>query len=247
MKLSRIFLFIVYQPYKWFFYYPFFFINTFIFGILAVIFSTLFNAKTGSYIGGVIWSKISAFFVPMIPKIDGKENIKKHTSYIVISNHQSYFDVFLIYGWIGLDIKFIMKSELRKIPGLGFGSEKVGHIFLDRSNSRAAVNSLAVAKKRLVGGTSVVVFPEGTRSVTGIPGNFKRGGFKLAIDLGLPILPITLINTKNILPANSINLLPGFVKMVIHKPISINGYTYETMPELMESVKKTINSGFEIE
>jgi 1-acyl-sn-glycerol-3-phosphate acyltransferase len=245
MKTSRIFLFIIYQPYKWLFYYPFFFINTFIFGILAVIFSTLFNPKVGSYIGGVIWSKISAFFVPMIPKVYGKENIQKNTSYIVISNHQSYFDVFLIYGWIGLDIKFIMKAELRKIPGLGMGSEKVGHIFLDRSNSRAAVKSLEVARKRLVNGTSVVVFPEGTRSVLGIPGNFKRGGFKLALDLGLPILPVTVINTKNILPANSINLLPGFVKMVIHKPVSINNYSEETMPELMKSVREIINSGFE--
>jgi 1-acyl-sn-glycerol-3-phosphate acyltransferase len=244
MKTSRSILFIIYQPYKWLFYYPFFFINTFIFGILAVIFSVLFNPKIGSYIGGVIWSRISAFMVPMIPKVIGRENINKNTSYVVISNHQSYFDVFLIYGWIGLDIKFIMKAELRKIPGLGMGSEKVGHIFLDRSNARAAVKSLAVAKKRLVNGTSVVVFPEGTRSISGIPGNFKRGGFKLAIDLGLPILPVTVINTKKVLPANSINLLPGFVKMVIHKPILIDGYTEETMPELMQLVKEKINSGF---
>jgi 1-acyl-sn-glycerol-3-phosphate acyltransferase len=244
MKTSRILLFIIYQPYKWLFYYPFFFINTFIFGILAVIFSILFNQKIGGYIGGVIWSKVSSYMVPMIPSIYGKENIKKNTSYIVISNHQSYFDVFLIYGWIGLDIRFIMKSELRKIPGLGIGSKKVGHIFLDRSNSRAAVESLTVAKKRLINGTSVVIFPEGTRSVSGIPGKFKRGGFKLAIDLGLPILPVTLINTKNVLPANSINLLPGFVKMVIHEPIAIEGYTEESMAELMQLIREKINSGF---
>lgn len=203
----------------------------------------IFNARIGSYIGGVIWSKVSAFMVPMIPRIKGKENIVKNTSYIVISNHQSHFDVFLIYGWIGLDIKFVMKQELKKIPGLGIGSEKVGHIFLDRSNARAAVESLEVAKKKLVNGTSVVFFPEGTRSITGKIGKFKKGAFKLAIDLGLPILPVTVVGTKKILPANTLDLNPGYVKMIIHKPLGINGYTEENMPELMQKVKDIIASG----
>lgn len=210
--------------------------------MLAVIFSFIFGAKVGSYIGGVIWSRVNALVVPMIPRVFGRDHIVKNQSYIVISNHQSHFDVFLIYGWIGLDIKFVMKTELKKIPGLGIGSEKVGHIFLDRSNSRAAVESLAAARKRLVNGTSVVFFPEGTRSKTGEMGVFKRGGFKLAIDLGLPILPVTVINTRSVLPASSLNLNPAFVKMIIHEPVSIKGFTDENMPELIQKVRDIINS-----
>lgn len=241
MRLKRI-LSILYKAYEWLIFIPFFFINTIIFGILAVVFSVLFNARIGSYIGGVIWSRVNAFAIPMIPRIKGRSNIAKNQSYIVISNHQSHFDVFLIYGWIGLDIKFIMKTELKKIPGLGMGSEKVGHIFLDRSNSRAAVESLAIAKKRLVNGTSVVFFPEGTRSLTGKVGNFKRGGFKLALELGLPILPVTVINTRKVLPANSLDLNPGFVELIIHKPVCIDGYTDENMGELIQNVKEIISS-----
>ena len=235
-------LIVLYQPYKWLFYIPFLAINTLIFGVLALIFSMIFNHRVGSYVGGVLWSRLNSWLVPMIVSVKGRENIQPDTSYIILTNHQSAYDIFLIYGWIGIDIKWIMKKELRKIPGLGFGSEKVGHIFLDRSNSRAAIESLNVAKKKLVNGTSVVVFPEGTRSKTGIPGPFKRGAFKLAIDLGLPVLPVTLIDTRKVLPADSFNILPAKVKMVINKPITIDGYNEKNMQELIEKTRNVICS-----
>lgn len=238
--MLRKLLFIVYQPYKWLFYLPFLFLNTLIFAILAVITSLIFGHRIGSYIGGVLWSRLNSLLVPMVVNVKGRENIKKKTSYIVLTNHQSAYDIFLIYGWIGIDIKWIMKKELKKVPGLGFGSKAVGHIFLDRSNSRSALESLNEARKRLVNGTSVVFFPEGTRSKTGNPGVFKRGAFKLALDLGLPILPITLIDTRKILPAGSMNILPGRVKMIIHEPIEISSYDEHSMQELIERTREII-------
>jgi 1-acyl-sn-glycerol-3-phosphate acyltransferase len=240
--LIRKILNFLYRPYEWLVFFPFFFINTLCFGVIALVISSLVNQRIGSYFGGVIWSRINAFMVPMFVKVSGKENIEPNISYIVIANHQSYFDVFLIYGWLGLDIKWVMKKELYKIPGLGFGSKKVGHIFIDRSNKRAAIESLEKAKKRLINGTSVVIFPEGTRSGSGKPGVFKRGAFKLAIDFGLPILPVTVIDTKNILPANSMYLSPGKAKMVIHKPIDISPYNEKNMDELIKRVKGDICS-----
>jgi 1-acyl-sn-glycerol-3-phosphate acyltransferase len=235
-------LIILYQPYKWLFYIPFLSVNTLLFGIIAVLFSILFGQRIGSYYGGVIWSRLNSILVPMLVKVSGRENVDRHTSYIILTNHQSAYDIFLVYGWMGIDIKWIMKKELRKVPGLGFGSEKVGHIFLDRSNSRAALRSLEEARKKLVNGTSVVIFPEGTRSKTGVPGPFKRGAFKLALDLKLPILPVTLINTRKILPYGSINILPGRVGMVIHRPIDISGFNDENMNELIERVRNQICS-----
>jgi len=178
----------------------------------------------------------------MLVSVEGKENIDPTTSYIIVSNHQSALDIFLVYGWLGIDIKWVMKKELRKIPGIGFGSAKVGHIFLDRSNKRAAVESLAIAKRKLVNGTSVVIFPEGTRSDSGIPGNFKRGAFKLAIDLNLPVLPVSLINTRNVLPNNTMNIRPGKVKMVIHEPIGISKFSDENMAELISRTREQICS-----
>ena len=137
-----------------------------------------------------------------------------------------------------------MKKELRKIPGVGFGSRKVGHIFLDRSNRHAAVESLNEAKRKLVSGTSVVIFPEGTRSITGKMGTFKRGAFKLALDLELPILPLTLIGTEAILPNGTARLRPGKAKMIIHEPIQTSEYSEDTIQELMAHSKAIIEKAF---
>ncbi len=239
----RTLLWLLYQPYKWLFFAPFLFLNTLFFGTVAVIVSSLVNPRIGSYYGGVVWSRINGFFTPMIVSVKGRKNIGRNTSYVVISNHQSVYDIFLIYGWLGIDIKWVMKKELGKLPGVGFGSRKVGHIFLDRSNSRVAMESLNEAKKKLVNGTSVVMFPEGTRSDSGIPGTFKRGAFKLAIDLGLPILPITLAGTKDILPNRSLNLMPGKVTMIIHEPIDIRQFKEDNIQELMHRAKNIIEDG----
>lgn len=220
-------------------------INTFFFGILAVVVSSLVNQRVGSYFGGVIWSRINAFFTPVRVQVTGKQHIDNNRSYVIISNHQSLYDIFVVYGWLGIDIKWVMKKELAKIPGVGFGSKKVGHIFLDRSNRRMALKTLNEAKKKLVNGASVVIFPEGTRSVTGQPGAFKKGAFKLALDLGLPLLPITICGTKDIMPTGTLDIKPGKVKMIIHEPIEINGHNEESMKELMEKARKVISGPLE--
>jgi 1-acyl-sn-glycerol-3-phosphate acyltransferase len=239
-------LYILYQPYKWFILFPIMFVDTLFFGTLAVIISPIIGARVGGLICGSFWSKINTVLTPMIVKTIGKENIQKGTSYIVVANHQSLYDIFLVYGWIGLDIRWIMKKELAKVPGVGYGSKSVGHIFIDRSNQRAALKSLEEAKKKLVNGTSVVIFPEGTRSKTGKLIPFKRGAFKLAKDLSLPILPVTINGTRKIMPHPSIvNILPGVVKMTIHKPITINGITEKDVTELMNKTKAIIESGIE--
>ena len=85
-------------------------------------------------------------------------------SYVIVSNHQSQYDILLMYGWLGTDFRWVMKKELRRVPVLGLACEKLGHIYVDRSDSAAAVASLNAARKKLVNGTSVVFFPEGTRS-----------------------------------------------------------------------------------
>ncbi len=234
-------LYILYQPYKWLFFFPFIIVNTLLFGLLGVIIASLISQKAGGRWAGAIWARTNALFTPLLVKVSGKENIQKNTSYIIIPNHQSYYDIFLIYGWLGIDIKWVMKKELRKIPGLGIASEKIGHIFLDRSNNKEALDSLNQAKQKLVNGSSIVIFPEGTRSATGAVQPFKRGAFKLAFDLELPILPVTLIGTKDILPTNSFNLLPGKVQMIIHKPIDIKKYSEGDVRKLMTEVSEIIS------
>ena len=132
---------------------------------------------------------------------------------------------------------------MRKIPGLGIGCEKIGHIFIDRSDTKAALASINAAKKQIVDGTSVLFFPEGSRSKNGELGKFKKGAFRMAIDLNIPVLPVTIIGTRYILPSKTIDLFPGTVKMIIHRPIDIAGYNDDNIRELMEKARSVIQSG----
>jgi len=242
--LRRI-LSILYQPYKWLVYLPFLIGSTLIFGAIATILSTFINQKIGSYIGGAVWSRLNGYMTPMLVKVIGKENIDRKQSYVIVSKHQSHFDIFVLYGWIGIDFKWVLKQELRKIPGLGIGCEKVGHIFIDRSNHEKALASINAAKEKIVNGTSVLFFPEGTRSKTGKMGDFKKGAFIFAIDIGVPLLPVTLINTGKILPPQTLNLLPGRAKLIIHPKIEVTGYKAENIDELMSKARDAIQSGLD--
>lgn len=234
-------LYILYQPYKWLIFLPFGILNTLFFSIIAFLIASLISQKAGGYCG-TIWARVNAFFTPVFVTVSGKENINKHTSYIVVANHQSNYDIFLIYGWLGIDFKWVMKMELRKVPGIGISCEKIGHIFIDRTNTQVAIESMNKVKQKLVNGTSVVIFPEGSRSKTGEMGPYKRGAFRLAFDIGLPILPITLIGTHDILPAKTFNLFPGKAKMIIHKPIDITKYSIEEIDKLMKDTSEIISA-----
>lgn len=231
-------LYVLYQPYKWIF-FLFLILNTLVFSFVAILISMLINQKVGGYCG-TAWARLNAFFTPMMVSITGKENINKQTSYIIMANHQSHYDIFLVYGWLGVFIKWVMKIELRKVPVFGFCCEKMGHIYIDRSSTQSAIDTLNSAKSTLIKGASVVIFPEGTRTETGQLGSFKKGGFRMAIDLGLPILPVTIMGTRNILPTKTLSLFPGKAKMVVHKPIDTSKYSIEQIEQLMADVNAVI-------
>ena len=148
----------------------------------------------------------------------------------------------MLYGWLGVDFKWVMKQELRKVLGIGVACERLGHIFIDRSNHAAAVATLEAAKTKIVDGTSVIFFPEGTRSLDGRLMRFKRGAFRMALDLGLPILPLTVTGTRDVLPANTSDLMPGSARLIIHKPIAIEGKTAKDCQELSDRVRDVIAS-----
>ena len=131
-------------------------------------------------------------------------------------------------------------------PELVLAAKKSDIFFLTAQIAGLLWNHSMRPKENLVNGTSVVIFPEGTRSESGQIGTFKKGAFKLAIDLGLPILPITILNTKNILPAGTIDLRPGKVSMIIHKPIDIHDYNEESIKVLMNKAWNIIGSPFNV-
>lgn len=240
VKDSRLFKY-CYQPYKWLLVAPLLIGSTFIFGILAILSSVLFSPRAGR-IFAVAWARLNSFFTPMTVSVSGLENIDPEKSYVVVANHQSLYDIYVLYGWLGRDFKWVMKKELAMVPVLGLACRALGHIFIDRSDSAGAVNTLNDAKKKITNGTSVLFFPEGSRSGDGRVGTFKKGAFRIALDLGIPVLPVTLNGTREVLPKGSTNLMPGAVSMIIHKPLSVKNYNEKNMKKLMTKARIAIIS-----
>ncbi len=232
----------IYQVYTWLVFIPFLALTTAFLGIIASVLAILFGGKAGS-IMGIIWSKLNSYITPMFVSVIGKEKISAGQSYVIVANHQSQFDIFVIYGWMPIDFRWVMKIQLLKVPFLGYGCYRIGHIFIDRSHPDRAKASINEAKDRIKGGTSIMFFPEGTRSLDGNIIEFKKGAFKFALDMGLPMLPVTIVGTRNVLPAKSMKLFPGRAKLIIHDPIDIGGYSDENIQELMAAARRSIEQG----
>jgi 1-acyl-sn-glycerol-3-phosphate acyltransferase len=175
-------------------------------------------------------------------EVEGREHVDPAQSYVLVSNHQSQSDVLVLYGWLGIDFKWVMKQELRKVPGIGVACARLGHIFIDRSNHAAAVATLEAARGTIVDGTSVIFFPEGTRSRNGELLPFKKGAFRMALDLGLPILPLTVTGARDVLPAGTADLMPGSARLTIHPPIPVGGLTGDDCAALVDEVRSVIAS-----
>lgn len=240
-------LFWPYQLYVWLIFFPLVIVLTLLFSTLTVISATLVNPHFASRVFAVTWAKLLGFLTPIRVTVDGSENAQRSRSYIVASNHQSMYDILVIYGWLQLDLKWVMKKELRKIPGIGIGCEKAGHIFVERRVPRLAAQAITEALERLGDGIGVLFFPEGTRNTDGKLLPFKKGAFRTAIDQQIPILPITLNGTRDILPNKTLSLFPGRAQIVIHPAIETKGMTVEQVSELMAETRAVISSALPAE
>lgn len=133
-----------------------------------------------------------------------------------------------------------MKKEIKKYPGVGFGSQAVGHIFVDRSSSTESIKSINAAKEKIKNGTSVIFSPEGTRNDTNQLLPFKKGAFRFAFDLELPILPVTINGTDKIFPADTWNLFPGKIDIIIHQSLDIHNYRDDDIQQLISDTNEVI-------
>jgi 1-acyl-sn-glycerol-3-phosphate acyltransferase len=178
--------------------------------------------------------------------VQGLENVKKGVPYILMANHQSFFDIFGLLAYLPVDFKFILKKELLSIPLLGYCMKRAGYIAIDRRDSRTAIKSIEETVTKIQRGTSILIFPEGTRSQDGVLQDFKKGGFHLALKAKCAILPIGITNSYKIMTKGSFLIRPGNFFIKIGSSIPVEEFKKHDLEPLMKCVREAIAALMEV-
>ena len=239
----------LYRLYQLFVILPFLALTTFLTAVTTIVGCMVGLSRWFAFIPSHLWgwSLIRMLLIPV--RVEGREHLQPGQSYVFVANHQGAFDIFFLTGFLGREFKWMLKQSLRQLPLIGLACEKAGYIFVDKSSRQGIVNTMRTAKQRLQGGTSLMVFPEGSRTYTGQMEPFRRGAFQLADTLQLPVVPITIDGCFELLPRTR-----GFgfvtwhpLRMVIHAPIAPIGKGTDNQQHLLEKSFAAIESALPAE
>ncbi len=217
---------------------------TIVLGIIVIV-SSFFSQKGDfPHIIARFWGRSILFVSRIKVTVKGVSNIDPSKSYIFMPNHQCNFDIPVLLGCLPAQFRWLAKAELFRIPLFGRAMRGCGYISIDRSNRKSAFKSLEKAADTIRNGVSVLIFPEGTRSLDGKIRSFKKGGFVLTVDSGIPIIPVILHGTWSIMPKSGLRIMPGNVTLEILQPIETTEYTRKTKDDLMEKIRDIICKSF---
>lgn len=227
--------------YQWCVAMPILLVMTIITALLTIFFSLLGMSRRGGYYPAHFWAKLWCILMFVKVEVKGRENIDPKTSYVFVANHQGAYDIYLVYGYLNHNFKWMMKKSLEKIPFVGAACRISKHIMVDRSSASAIQQTMDSAKRILKGGMSLVVFPEGSRTPDGEMKKFKRGAFSLATEFGLPIVPLTIDGSYDVMPKNTFRITPGKISLTIHKPIYFDKVGADNKALTEELLEKSYN------
>ena len=179
-------------------------------------------------------------------EIQGLETIDFTRSYLFLANHESLCDPPALILAIPQDIKFILKKELGRIPVLSTAMKFARFVFIDRKDRIQSVRSMNLAVTQMQQGASFLVFPEGTRTRTGRMGKFKKGPFVMAIQAGIPIVPVRITGSFQVMPPTDFRISPGTIILRFHPPVKTTGLSASDREDLRDDVWRTIAGGHEI-
>ena len=237
----------LYRTYQLLIALPLIAIYTLITSLMITIGCTLGNGHFWGYYPGKWWAQFIIRILLLPVKVEGRENLVNGQSYVFVANHQGAFDIFLIYGFLSRNFKWMMKRQLRQMPFVGKACESAHHIFVDKRGASKIRETYDRARQTLQGGMSLVVFPEGARSFTGHMGVFKRGAFMLADDIELPVVPLTINGSFDIMPRTRDMKWVVWhpLRLTIHKPILPVGKGADNIKYLEQESYKVVMSGLE--
>lgn len=212
---------------------------------MAIIVSILNKGGDTPHKIARLWAESILFASRVKVTVRGQGNLNPKGSYIYMCNHQSVFDIPVLLAHLRVQFRWLAKHELFQIPLFGTAMARAGYISINRTDRRSAFESLNRAARIIRNGVSVLIFPEGTRSKDGKIRLFKKGGFVMAVDSGVPIVPVTLHGTWEIMAKDKRILRSGNVVLEIHRPIETSSYSRKTKDDLMNAVREVICTAVE--
>jgi 1-acyl-sn-glycerol-3-phosphate acyltransferase len=214
---------------------------TIVLGTISVL-STLFD-RSGD-VGhrcARAWSRLILKTTGVTVRVTGLERLDPSRSYVFAANHQSIYDIPILFASLPFQLRIIAKASLGRIPFLGWHLQRTGHVLVDRSKPGAGI-----VKKmaRLVGQRhSLIVFPEGTRSTDGTVARFKAGSFLIALEAGLPVVPISIQGSRHVMFRGRLTVHPGTVTVIVHEPVDTAGVPRDAVRELSARIHAVVASG----
>lgn len=187
-----------------------------------------------------LWAWTMLIVTGVKVRITGREKIKEGQQYVIISNHQSQYDILALVTSLQIQFRWVIKKELLYVPLFGWALYAAKNVFIDRGNKEKAIASINKAVNRLPKGVSILVFAEGTRSKDGTLQKFKKGGFTIAIERKMHILPVAVKGSRSILPKGSLVFNSGIIDVVVCDPILVDGYTHESIDDLINKTHQVI-------
>ena len=191
-----------------------------------------------------LWGKVALLANRVKVRVEGMERLNGKGPYVFMSNHQGYYDVFAFLSHLSYQFKWLVKKELFSVPFLGWTMAAVGYISIDRGGTRDTVEAMNEAAQRIRDGMSVVIFPEGSRSPDGSIQPFKKGGFTLAIKSKVPIVPVAISGSRDIIPKGKLAVSSGEIRIAVGQPIETERFALKDREWLMKKVRETISKNF---
>jgi 1-acyl-sn-glycerol-3-phosphate acyltransferase len=223
-----------------FFLIPVISVYTIVLGTVSIL-STVFD-RTGDFGHRCAraWAWLILKTTGVRVHVSGLERLDPAKSYVLASNHQSIYDIPIAFASLPLQLRIVAKQSLGRIPFLGWHLQRTGHLLVDRRNPGP---DIVRKMKRLVREShSLIVFPEGTRSVDGVIGRFKKGTFIVAIDAQLPVVPVTISGSRHVMKKGRMMVCPGEVALTVHEPISTAGIGRDEVMNFAERVRAVVRA-----
>tara|TARA_B100001964_G_scaffold6406_1_gene7022 strand:- start:1836 stop:2558 length:723 start_codon:yes stop_codon:yes gene_type:complete len=215
-----------------------------ILGTVATLLGVLDRSGNQSHKVAALWSRLICRWNGIKVEVSGKENILVDQPQIFIANHQGYYDIFTLAGYLTVQLRWVSKAVLFRVPFMGWAMRAAGYIPVERNNRKQSYQAFLNTLEAIKEGSSVVIFPEGTRSEDGSIGVFKKGSQLLAQRAKVPMVPVAIIGTRDIIRKGSMLFHPGTVRIIISPCIALEEKDAKKGDEILQEIRNMICKNF---